>query len=51
MTITFGELMQILDEASRKHRTWLEDFSNDGIQVPEDLYEVLTEYTRLRPGA
>jgi len=51
MTISFGELMQILDEASRTHRTWLRDFSEDGVQVPEDLYEVLTEYTRMRPGA
>lgn len=51
MTITFGELMSILDDASRAHRTWLRDFSDDGVQVPEDLYEVLTEYTRLRPGA
>lgn len=51
MTISFGELMSILDEASRTHRTWLRDFSEDGVQVPEDLYEVLTEYTRMRPGA
>lgn len=51
MTISFGELMNILDEASRAHRTWLRDFSDDGVQIPEDLYEVLTEYTRLRPGA
>ncbi|WP_437186318.1 hypothetical protein SH668x_003466 [Planctomicrobium sp. SH668] len=51
MTITFGELMHILNEASRKHRNSLRDFSEDGVQVPEDLYEVLTEYQRVRPGA
>lgn len=51
MTMSFGDLMQILDDASRGHRTWLRDFSEDGIEVPEDLYEVLTEYVRLRPGA
>jgi hypothetical protein len=51
MTITFGELMTIIDEASRTQRTWLRDFSEDGVQIPEDLYEVLTEYHRLRPGA
>ena len=51
MTITFGELMDIIDEASRRHRTWLRDFSNDGVQIPEDLYEVLTEYHKMRPGA
>ncbi|WP_437192454.1 hypothetical protein [Planctomicrobium sp. SH527] len=51
MTIPFGELMQILDDATRRHKTWLRDFSDDGVQIPEDLYEVLTEYTRVRPGA
>jgi hypothetical protein len=51
MTITFGELMNIIDEASRTQRTWLRDFAEDGVQIPEDLYEVLTEYHRLRPGA
>lgn len=51
MTITLGELIQILDDASRARCTWLRDFSDDGVQIPEDLYEVLTEYTRLRPGA
>ncbi|SFI33892.1 hypothetical protein [Planctomicrobium piriforme] len=52
MTITFGELMSILDEASRRQRTWLKDFSEDGVQIPEDLYEVLTEYhSQVRPGA
>lgn len=51
ITITFGELSAILADASRVHRTWLRDFSDDDVQIPEDLYEVLTEYTRLRPGA
>lgn len=49
--ISFGELLQILDEAARSHRTWLTDFTHDDVLIPEDLYEVLTEYTRLRPGA
>lgn len=51
MTITLGELLSILDDASRTQRTWLRDFRQDDVQISEDLYEVLTEYTRLRPGA
>jgi hypothetical protein len=46
-----GEFYRILDEASRVRRTWLRDFEDDEVQVPEDLYEVLTAYWRLRPGA
>ena len=38
MAIGFGELM-------------LRDFSHDDVMITEDLYEVLTEYSRLRPGA
>lgn len=51
VTMTFGELTRILDDASRAHRAWLSDFDNDDIQVPEDLYDVLVEYWQLRPGA
>jgi hypothetical protein len=51
MTITFGELLAIVEDAAKTHRTWLRDFSQDDVQIPEDLYEVLTEYSRLRPGA
>ena len=51
MAIGFGELMQIIDEASRSQRSWLRDFSHDDDMITEDLYEVLTEYSRLRPGA
>lgn len=51
MTISFGELIDILDDACRHRRTWLRDFSQDDVQIPEDLYDVLTEYARMRPGA
>lgn len=51
ITISFGELQGILEDAVRTHRSWLRDFRNDDIQISEDLYEVLTEYSRLRPGA
>ena len=51
MTIKFGEFFQIVAEATRFKRTWLQDFEDDEIQVPEDLYEVLSTYWSLRPGA
>lgn len=49
--MTFGDFMRIVAEAGRFDRTFLSDFRDDEIQVPEDLYEVLTAYWRLRPGA
>ncbi|WP_417850450.1 hypothetical protein [Thalassoglobus sp.] len=51
MTISFGELMRIVDEAVQRKRSWMNDFSHDDVTITEDLYEVLTEYARLRPGA
>lgn len=51
MSISFGELMHIIDEATRTNRSWIRDFSHDDVMITEDLYEVLSEYTRLRPGA
>jgi hypothetical protein len=47
----FSEFFQIVAEASRFQRTWLRDFAEDEVQVPEDLYEVLSAYWTLRPGA
>lgn len=51
VTMKFGEFFQIIAEASRFRRTWLEDFADDDVRVPEDLYEVLSAYWTLRPGA
>lgn len=51
VSMTFGELLRIMRDAGRFDRTWLYDFEDDQVQVPEDLYEVLTSYRRLRPGA
>ncbi len=51
VTMKFGEFFSIVAEASRYQRTWLRDFANDEIRVPEDLYEVLSAYWTLRPGA
>lgn len=51
VNITFGELLRILDDAHRNQRGWLSDFHNDDVAIPEDLYDVLLEYWRLRPGA
>lgn len=51
VTMRFSEFFQIVAEASRFKRTWLQDFAEDEVRVPVDLYEVLSAYWTLRPGA
>ncbi len=49
--VRLDEVCDILIEASRFRRTWLSDFEGEEIQVSEDLYEVISAYRQLRPGA
>ncbi|RLS55328.1 MAG: hypothetical protein DWH91_09240 [Planctomycetota bacterium] len=51
MSITLGELSRVLLEACRSQRSFLRDFEDDPIHMSPDLYQVLTAYCRLRPGA
>ena len=51
VSVPLGELLEILTEASRWNRAWVDDFSGDEVQVSSDLYEVLSTYWHLRPSA
>jgi hypothetical protein len=51
VTMTLGEISEILADAVRTRRTWLRDFEDDRIQVSADLYEVLASYWNMRRGA
>ena len=51
VTVRLGDISQALMEASRWNRTWVNDFADDEVQVSSDLYEILSAYLRLRPGA
>ena len=51
VTVRLGDISRALLDATRWNRTWLDDFENDEIQVSSDLYEILSAYMRLRPGA
>lgn len=51
VSVTLGEISRILADAERSNRAWLRDFADDRIQISADLYEVLSTYWRLRPGA
>ena len=51
VTMTLSEISEILADAVRTKRAWLQDFEDDRIQVSADLYEVLAAYWNLRRGA
>jgi hypothetical protein len=49
--VKLRDITQALTDAARWNRTWLQDFEDDEIRVSPDLYEVLSAYVELRPGA
>ena len=51
ITVTLREISVVLAEAVTSRRTWLQDFADDPIQIPNDLYDVLVAYRRLRKSA
>ena len=51
VTVRLGDISRALQDATRWNRTWLSDFADDEIQVSSDLYEILSAYMRMRPGA
>ena len=51
VSISLGRLARILGDAVRTNRAWVRDFEDDQIQISADLYEVLSTYWNMRPGA
>lgn len=51
VTVSLGEIAEILADAVRTRRAWVRDFSDDRIQVSADLYDVLSTYWNMRRGA
>ena len=46
--VSLGEFIQPLVTAAGQRQPWLEDFGNDSIMLPADLYDVIKEYSRLQ---
>jgi hypothetical protein len=51
VSVRFGEIRRALTDAVRWDRTWLRDFEDDQVSVSSDLYEIIANFTRLRPSA
>lgn len=48
VSLRLGEILPLLGEAVLSERTWLDDFANDEITVPNDLYKVVLAYRLCR---
>ena len=51
VTVRLSEISRALQDAARWNRAWLLDFADEEVQVSADLYQILSAYSRLRPGA
>lgn len=47
VTVSAGETLALLLHASRTNRTWLHDFTDEEIEVSQDMYEILLAYKRI----
>lgn len=51
VSVRLAELLPLLMEASASNRMWLQDFDDDLVEIPEDLYEVALAYRAMRRAA
>ncbi len=51
VSVKANDVLPLLVDAALTNRAWLEDFADDAIQIPQDLYEVLLAYKRYRNAA
>jgi hypothetical protein len=51
MPVRLGDITRALTDANGRRSTWLQDFEDDEIRISADLYEIITAYIEMRPGA
>ena len=51
VSMKLGELTRILADAIIWDRTWVADFADDDVRISADLFEVLSNYSQMRPSA
>jgi hypothetical protein len=44
IAVSMADMLPLLLDAIRNDRAWLEDFADEVVHVPKDLYEVLVAY-------
>lgn len=51
VTVSTGDVLPLLVDAALTNRAWIDDFADDTMDIPQDLYEVLLAYRRFRQSA
>lgn len=51
VTLKLGEILEPLAEALQSRRAFLEDFADDEVRIPADLYETLMASATMRKSA
>lgn len=51
ITVRLSEILEPLTEACQSNRTFINDFADDELQIPSDLYEALMASVCLRKSA
>ncbi len=51
VSVRLAELLPVLMEASSSNRMWLQDFDDDLVEIPQDLYDVALAYRAMRRAA
>ena len=49
--VRLKDLIPLVEMAHRRNFTWLKDFLEDEVAISDDLYDVLQNFSRVRPGA
>ena len=45
--VSLGDVIPLLMHAAATNRNWLNDFADDTMHIPQDLYEILIAYREL----
>jgi len=51
VSVSTADVLPLLLDAALTNRAWLEDFADDTMDIPRDLYEVLLAYRQYRQAA
>ena len=46
--IRFGDLLKPLQTAAGQGQSWLQDFCNDDVMLPQDLVDVIQTFARMQ---
>lgn len=51
VAVSMQQVLPLLVEAVRSNRNWLNDFSDETVEISSDLYQVLLAYKEMRRAA